>query len=395
MKALCALGKLYSLAYPEIENKDSAAILQFAWIPHELFQMIKVTSEVRPLVEDVVAEFILPLPSASSAPSTSKSASANTGEVDEGTWTDRLLTVMVFLDDKHSMNTLLVFSGVQRAHPTIFEHFVKACIVNNGGVIDEDEEAVTAKLGDLIKYLSGLYPDPHKIWEDLHTFAKLNEQRLYRLYNTCGDLQMDFKGLNEFAKCINTLNSGIAPMMNLVLWQSSLRILNQSSIPTLFKRLQKSSSLAADEAANFCVEAPAGAVQDPHRGAGERRMLERIEHIALKGSHRQAKFTAWFLAFSKNKGTVCTEVVDTISDVLGTDAPEALVAQIAVLAQFARFALDAFEHRNDVFTQSSWLRTCLWFPHTCLMRRWTWRSGHHALALLYIIASHFKVTSIA
>jgi sister-chromatid-cohesion protein PDS5 len=115
------------------ENKDSAAILQFAWIPHELFQMIKVTSEVRcvlpfspraladlrcsfrPLVEDVVAEFILPLPSASSAPSTSKSASANTGEVDEGVWTDRLLTVMVFLDDEHSMNTLLAFSGVQRA----------------------------------------------------------------------------------------------------------------------------------------------------------------------------------------------------------------------------------------------------------------------------------------
>jgi hypothetical protein len=41
------------------------------------------------------------------------------------------------------------------SRPTIFEHFVKACIANNGGVIDEDEEAVTAKLGGLIKYLSG------------------------------------------------------------------------------------------------------------------------------------------------------------------------------------------------------------------------------------------------
>ncbi|KAJ7357896.1 hypothetical protein DFH08DRAFT_847475 [Mycena albidolilacea] len=382
MKALRALGKLYSLAYPEIENKDSAAILQFTWIPHELFQMIKVTSEVRPLVEDVVAEFILPLPSASSAPSTSKSASANAGEVDEGTWMDRLLTVMVFLDDEHSMNTLLAFSGVQRAHPTIFEHFVKACIANNGGIIDEDEEAVTAKLGGLIKYLSRFYPDPHKILEDLHVFAKLNKQRLYGLYNTCGDLQTDLKGLvkatNKFAKRIDTLNSGIAPTMNLNLRQSSLRILNHAC--------KKSSSLAADNALKLLTfmskhqpglyrthigELVKGVADEKHPKVvavalqalaavvrldekvvpGNKRTLERIKHIVLKGSHRQAKFAAQFLAFSKNKVTVCTEVVDTMSDALGTDAPEALVAQITVLAQFARFARDAFEHRNDVFTE--------------------------------------------
>ncbi|KAJ7311560.1 hypothetical protein DFH08DRAFT_1045582 [Mycena albidolilacea] len=183
-----------------VENKDSAAILQFVWIPHELFQMIKVTSGVRPLVEDTVAEFILPLPSASSAPSTSKSASANVGEVDE---------VMVFLDDEHSMNTLLAFSRVQRAcvsfpecfvarltaytnsHLTIFEHFVKACITNNEDVID-DEEAVTAKL-------EGLYPDPHKMLEDLHT-----------------DLKGLVKATNEFVERIDTLNSGIVPTMNLI-----------------------------------------------------------------------------------------------------------------------------------------------------------------------------------
>ncbi|KAJ7864759.1 hypothetical protein B0H14DRAFT_2735283 [Mycena olivaceomarginata] len=53
---------------------------------------------------------------------------------------------MAFLDDEHSMNTLLAFSGGQRGRPTIFEHFVKAYIANNEGVID-DEEAVTAKLG--------------------------------------------------------------------------------------------------------------------------------------------------------------------------------------------------------------------------------------------------------
>ncbi|KAJ7348654.1 hypothetical protein DFH08DRAFT_960035 [Mycena albidolilacea] len=397
MKALRALGKLYSLAYPETENKDSAAILQFAWIPHELFQMIKATSEVRPLVEDVVAELILPLPSASSAPSTSKSASANAGEVDEGAWTDRLLTVMAFLDDNHSMNTLLAFSGVQRARPTIFEHFVKACIANNGGVIDEDEEPVTAKLGGLIKCLSGgslranFFPSfflpwmrdftPTRTRYRMHAFAKLNEQRLYGLFNTCGDLQTDLKGLvkatNEFAKRIDTLNSGIAPTMNLILRQSACK---------------KSSSLAADNALKLltfmskhqpglyrtpigelvkgvadekhpkivevALQALAAVVRlDKKSRATSARTLEQIKRIALKRSHRQAKFAARLLAFSKNKATVCMEVVDpvlcaqTMSDALGTDAPEALVAQIAVLAQFVQFAPDAFKHRNDVFTE--------------------------------------------
>ncbi|KAJ7728060.1 hypothetical protein B0H16DRAFT_1894217 [Mycena metata] len=56
------------------ENKDKAAILQFAWIPNALFQMLSVTDEIQC---EVVAEYILPFP-----PSTSKNI-----EVDEVTWT--------------------------------------------------------------------------------------------------------------------------------------------------------------------------------------------------------------------------------------------------------------------------------------------------------------------
>ncbi|KAF7349279.1 Sister chromatid cohesion protein pds5 [Mycena sanguinolenta] len=396
VEALQALGKLYSLAYPEIENKDTAAILQFAWIPNQLFQMMKVSSEIRPLIEDMVAEYILPLPS-SSTPSTSKSA----GEVDEAAWTDRLLTVMAFLDDEHAVNTLLTFSALKRSRPTIFEHFVESCIANNGGVIDDNEEAITEKLSRVIKHISGgsetnFYvfvkersPDSHKVSEDLHAFAKLNEQRLYKLFKTCTDLQTDLKGLvkatNEFAKRIDTLSTGIAPTMNKVLRQASLRILNQSSIPTLIKRLGKSNSVASDNARKLLTyvsrhqpglfkshigELVKGIADEKHPQVvelalqaltavvkwdekvvpAEKRTLERIKRLALEGSPRQAKFAARFLASSKNKGTVCVEVVETISDALSTAAPEVLVSHVAVLAQFARFAPDAFEHKSDVLT---------------------------------------------
>ncbi|KAJ7695426.1 cohesin-associated protein Pds5 [Mycena rosella] len=382
-EALRALGKLYSLAYPEIENKDNAAIVQFAWIPNEMFQMIKVTNEIRPLVEDVVAEYILPLPS-SSTPSTSKGA-----EIDEVAWTDRLLTVMAFLDDDHAVNTLITISALQRSRPTIFEHFVESCILNNGGVIDENEEAITAKLSTVIKYISGGHPEPHKASEDLYAFAKLNEQRLYKLLKTCMDLQTDLKGLvkatNEFVKRMDTVSSSIAPTMNFILRQASLRIVNQSSVPTLLKRLQKANHLAADNAAKLLRfvskhipalykshvgELVKGVADEKHPQVVEvslqalaavvrwdekvvptdKRTLERIRRLAVEGTFRQAKFAARFLAFSRQKATVCTEVVEVICEALGTTSPELLVAHVAVLAQFARFTPDAFEHKSDVLT---------------------------------------------
>ncbi|KAJ7446638.1 armadillo-type protein [Mycena latifolia] len=330
----CALwASLYSLAYPEIENKDNAAIGQFAWIPNEMFQMIKVTTEIRPLVEEVVAEYILPLPS-SSSPSTSKNT-----DVDE-------------------------VAALQRSRPTIFEHFVESCILNNGGVIDENEEAITTKLSNVIKYISGTSrnPEPHKASEDLHAFAKLNEQRLYKLLKTCRTTSRILNVFqNEFVKRMDTVSAGLAPTMNFILRQASLRIVNQSSIPTLLKRLQKTNHLASENASKLLkfVSKHIPALYKSHVGelvkgvADEKHPLvvelslqalaavarwdeKRIKRLACEGTFRQAKFAARFLAFSKHKATVCTEVVEVICDALGTSAPEVLVAHVA--------------HKSDVLT---------------------------------------------
>lgn len=40
-----------------------------------------------------------------------------------------------------------------------------------------------------------MFPDPQKVTDDLQTFAKLNESRLYKLLKTCMDSQTDLKGL--------------------------------------------------------------------------------------------------------------------------------------------------------------------------------------------------------
>jgi sister-chromatid-cohesion protein PDS5 len=80
-----------------------------------------------------------------------------------------------------------------------------------GGVIDEDEEAVTRKLATIIQHLSGellsraviatyrastvSFLDPQKATEDLQSFAKMNDRGLYKLLKTCMDTQSDLRAL--------------------------------------------------------------------------------------------------------------------------------------------------------------------------------------------------------
>lgn len=42
---------------------------------------------------------------------------------------------------------------------------------------------------------AGFFPESQKAAEDMQAFAKLNEQRLYKLMGTCMDPQTDLKGL--------------------------------------------------------------------------------------------------------------------------------------------------------------------------------------------------------
>jgi sister-chromatid-cohesion protein PDS5 len=104
-QALNSIGKLYNLAYPEIENNDPAAIQRFAWIPDEIIQVTSSNSETRSLVEQVLADYIIPLPSLSTSATKEK-------DVDEISWADRMLIVMRFLSEK-STQLLIGLSGIK------------------------------------------------------------------------------------------------------------------------------------------------------------------------------------------------------------------------------------------------------------------------------------------
>ncbi|OSD08806.1 hypothetical protein PYCCODRAFT_1380708 [Trametes coccinea BRFM310] len=419
VEAFRAIGRLYSLAYPEIENNDPAAIQHFAWIPGNILRAGSISREVKAIAEETLAEYILPLPS---LPSSSSSKGA---EIDEVAWTDRLLLTMRYLDEV-SVNTLYSFSNLKGSRPTLYEKFVTACVEYNGGVIDEDEEAVTERLSAAVKATAAQFPEPHKAAEDLQAFAKLNEGRLYKLLKTCMDIQTDLKGLmkaqSEFLRRVEQSSAAIVPTMSILLRRATLHIVNSSSIPTFIKRVQKGSEPSAvaysqtqsqtlgqtfsmfvgngnggssepegraqhaayaaqlwltyvskhcpalykahigefskaiaDEKnarlVEVCLHALASAAAwDAKLAPADKRTVERVMRFVMESNARHAKFAARLIARMRNADQLCEQMVASIADNLGKVDPETLVAHIAVLAQLALRAPEAFEQKSDVIT---------------------------------------------
>ncbi|KAG2124196.1 armadillo-type protein [Suillus clintonianus] len=377
VEALNSLGKLYSTAYSEIENNDPAAIRHFSWIPNEILHISNSTQEAKLAAEQVIADFVFPLPSVSSA-STSKSV-----DVDEVAWTDQLLNTMSYLDDR-GVNAVLLLSCIKGSRPSPYELYLQSCVQHNGGIIDEDEDVVKQRLNNVIRHISRQFGDPQKAAEDLHAFARANENRLYKLLKTCLDTQTDLKGLvkasNEFLRRIEQGSESILGTMTVFLRRATLRIVNQSSIPTLIKRVQRADSkhaqtlltyiskhcpalykphiseltkAIADEKNPRLVEVGMQALaavsrSDEALAVNDKRTLERVMRYVLGSNARVAKFAARILVASKEHDDLCAEAVMSIAKKLSTAEPDLLVAHTAVLAQFARLAPDAFERKSDV-----------------------------------------------
>ncbi|KAA1473006.1 cohesin-associated protein Pds5 [Dentipellis sp. KUC8613] len=377
VEALNSVGKLYSLAYPEIENGDPAAVRQFSWIPQAILHMSSTTQEVRAAVEHVFLEYVLPMPSARNA------------EVDEAAWTDRLLTTMRFLDEK-AVNALLILSGIKTPRPSGYERFVDCCVDYNGGIMDENEDQITRRLNIIVQRISGSMPDPQKAAEDLRAFAKLNEGRLYKLLKTCMDTQTDLKTLvkssSEFLKRIDQSAVTLHATMSTFLRRASLRFINQSSVPQLVRRLQRDTGTEGDSAAmllsfvakhcpalfrshvgelakacsadarsgharqvEVCLQALAAvAAVDEKLAPSDKRMTERVLRFALDSDARHSKFAARLLARSKDSAKQCAHAIaDTLPEMDLDSEDETLVAHLAVLREFASAAPDAFEKRSQ------------------------------------------------
>ncbi|KAH9985602.1 armadillo-type protein [Russula vinacea] len=392
IEALNSVGKLYSLAYPEIENGDQGAIKQFSWIPQSLLQMAQ-SQEVKATAEHALAEYVFPL----------VSSYLKENEIEESTWTDRLLTTMKFFNER-TIGSLISFSGLKITQvlprtfrPSIYERFVQCCKDNNGGVIDENEEEMVRKLNICVQRLSATFPDPQQAADDLTAFAKFNEGRLYKLLETCMDTQASLKSLvkssREFLRRVEQSSAGLLPTMTVFLRRASLCLINQSSVPPLLRHLQRGDSmgdgygtsqaqLLANNAQTIltsiskhcpiiykahvgaltkaiaeeknarlvgvCLQALSALAKcDNELVPGDKRTYERVERFALDSNHRHAKYSARLLAMSKNKEDFGLDIIKAISENLQNVDDQKLVAHVTVLAELAHEVPDAFESKSE------------------------------------------------
>ncbi|KAJ3001786.1 hypothetical protein NUW54_g6212 [Trametes sanguinea] len=93
-----------------------------------------------------------------------------------------------------------------------------------------------------------------------------------------------------------------------------------------------------------------GCCWDAKLAPSDKRTVERVMRFVMESNARHAKFAARLIACMRNAERLCEQLVDSIADNLADAEPETLVAHIAVLAQLALRAPDAFEQKSDVVT---------------------------------------------
>lgn len=101
--------------------------------------------------------------------------------------------------------------------------------------------------------LAGRFADPSKASDDLAKFAKLNEQRLYKLLRTLMDPEIDLKTLlktyAEARRRIADASSSQVDTFDSFINRSAFLVISQSMIPPLLQHISEPSSPGAITAA--------------------------------------------------------------------------------------------------------------------------------------------------
>lgn len=98
------------------EKGDATAIARFGWIPKVLIHASTMSPEVKVVAEDIVARYILPLPT----PATKDK------DMDEDEWTERLMRTIANVDQT-TFEALLSMTGLQSVY---VPKFMVHCRIN-------------------------------------------------------------------------------------------------------------------------------------------------------------------------------------------------------------------------------------------------------------------------
>ncbi|GAA5902726.1 hypothetical protein JCM6882_004051 [Rhodosporidiobolus microsporus] len=409
--AFKALGRLYDLAYPEIENRDDHAIRHFGWIPETLLDALKFvdpsapssTTLQRHLLDSSFSTHILP------RPRTEKDA-ADADTV--ASWVDRFLVVERGVRDETHRAALMGLTRLaeRRGAGSLWEGFVQCCERYNSGIVDDKNQLEPLKefLKRSIGAIAAQMPDPARARDDLHAFAKQNVQQMYRELRVMWDVQTDLKTFVKNERdFLRRLEKFPSPSSALQTFTAFVRLscptyLTRSSISQLLKRLQggvvlpsPSSSaaiadaseadlfatsaarvleyvsrtkpvifkthmaelgkiLSGEEVQEKVVEVVLHAVAKLKRAeeglAIDGKLSKRALHFAQSGTEKQAKQAATLVALDSARAGTADDLVDHLATALPSATDKETVSHFAALARVARYGREAFETKSEAIT---------------------------------------------
>jgi sister-chromatid-cohesion protein PDS5 len=328
-------------------------------------------------------------------------------EADVDSWVDRFLLVASFvlnpppesdgetfepLSDNTDIKTLDSMTGiVGYAKGTLpYRAFIDICEEWNGGDTEKEEASIKSSLNFIVETIArSHFGDSEKARKDLNQFAAANEPRLYKLFKALVDPQTSLRDMiktkNEFLRRIEQHHESISATFTTLIDSVAWTVLNQSSIPTLIKTIQKGASeedgdksqlathylgliskhcspmfkshvphlvvIVNDKKNDSLVETGLEALAavtkwEKASSPAQKSFLERVKHLALNGTPRQAKFATRFLVFCKD-GNAAAELIESLWDEMPAATDAELLPLLRSASELALSAPQTFNAKGE------------------------------------------------
>ncbi|KAB8260778.1 armadillo-type protein [Aspergillus pseudonomiae] len=249
--AMKTLGRMWAVAAGEIEQDNEQVVSLFKDGPSKIFDAFYTNDmDIHVLIDRVLFEILLPLSYPPIKPKLSRSSStqsqrlkdSQTSEGDNETDVDkirvrRILTLISGLDDK-AKKVFFAMQARQIQMRTAVTVYLQACEEYNGGVMEKDDERITAQISRVIDTLSKLFPDASRASADLWKFAKVHDRRSYQLVRfamaAVSDYRTVIKAIKELARRLQSSNnSPLLETLTPLLYRCSSLVFNRSHIPAI------------------------------------------------------------------------------------------------------------------------------------------------------------------
>jgi sister-chromatid-cohesion protein PDS5 len=298
----------------------------------------------------------------------------------------QLLELVNLADEKARKALFVILGPKQMRNSQLLAKYLQVCDKFNGGIMDRNEDQITKVQTQIHRALAAQCPDTQTAVQDLLKFAMLNDRKLYKLMQSCLNIDSDDrlirKAYGEFKSRMLKTPGHTATTMCMILRRSAFLILNRSLMPGIYaaaanpvsvyaaparellKVITSSHSsiyraylepiikdikesglvIAVDNLKAFAIFARSNTDIMPDDADFE----ESLQCIALKGSPVQVKQAVTILCSMKSRDTMaealCTRIMAGLA--YGEDH---LLGHLAALAQLSLLAAQAIERwANDI-----------------------------------------------